>query len=206
MLSQRAVDPQMPWGENETKAIRNIRYITFLCVSIFVSVPFFCKSYPQIYYYLPGDERSLLNLPTSALIFAITLVFLSALPLITAVIINLRVEAEDKSRVGRFCGYTYSVMRTTFLMILFVISVPVCYGCLRDSFEAGSYIIMGQLLVVVACVLSPLVMILRSNPLRSYVTKTLSNSMVTYLYMIDKITSCPVTFKRKSRRIYDVVA
>jgi hypothetical protein len=63
MMRQRAVDPQIPWGENETKAIRNIRYITFLCVSIFVSVPFFCKSYPQIYYYLLGDERSLLNLP-----------------------------------------------------------------------------------------------------------------------------------------------
>jgi hypothetical protein len=205
MMRQRAVDPQMPWGANETKVIRNIRYISFLCVSIFVSVPFLCKSYPQIYYYLLGDERSLLNLPKSALIFPITLAFLSALPLITAVMINLRVEAEDKSRVGRFCGYTYSVMRTTFLMIIFVIAIPICYGCLRDRFKAESYIIMGQLLVVVACVFAPLFMILRSNPLRSYVTKTLSNSMVTYQYMIDKITSCPVTFSRKSRRINDVI-
>ena len=205
MVRQNVVDPEMPGGVNETKSIRNIRYISFLCVSILASVMFLSKSYPHHFYYLLGDELSLLHLPNSALIFAITLVFLSALPLITAVMINLCIQDEDKSQASRICGYKSSVMRTSFLVIIFVIAIAICYGFFRQHFKAGSYIIVGQLLVIVACVLAPLVMILRSHPLRSYVTKTLSNSMVTYRYMIDKIMSCPVTFIRRSRRIHDVV-
>jgi hypothetical protein len=202
MIKQCVVDPEMPWGDDEGHAIRRIQCGSILCVAIFASVMYLCGGQPQAFYYLIGDTRSLLDLPKATLAFTIALISLSALPIMTAPI-SLYVASGEKSSMDKLRGFTanYLMMMTTT-----IIGIALVYGVARNHLDVGRHLIVGQGLIFVGCVSAPLILILTRNPLRSYVSKTITNLTGRLGNVRFVIMSIGDIFHRRSRQIHDVGA
>ena len=200
MAKQGVVDPEMPWGENDGLAIRRIRGASMVCVTIIVSVMYLCGGYPHAFYYLIGDERSILHLPNATLIFTITLMSLFAIPVITSIMIGVCFRTENHSTMDKLRGWINQFL----FLVTTPIGIALVYGVARNHLEAGQYLIVGQCLSFWAGAFV-LILIITKLPLRNYVKNTLTNSASRLGINRSVIIRIPNIFPRRSRQIHAVV-
>ena len=143
MIKQRVLDPELPWGENHGQVMKRIRCVSIMFVAIFASAMYLCGGYPHVFYYLIGDKRSLLELPKATLAFTVTLMSLSALNMITALIIRIYGHNEETSPMDKLRGFAFY----NILVITTTIAVALVYGVARNQLDTGRYLIVGQFLI-----------------------------------------------------------
>lgn len=175
--------------------------MNILCISIIVSVMYLCGGYSHVFYYLIGDERSILHLPNATLIFTLTLMSLLTIPIITSTMIVICFRTKNISTIAKFCGWIYQCH----FRITSTIGIGIIYGVARNHLGSGLYSIVGQCLSFWGGAFIPLMLTLTKLPLRTYVKNALTNSASRLNIGRSVIIRIPTIFTRRSRQIHAVV-
>lgn len=192
MMKEMVLDPPIPWGEDDHDGMKKLRICSWIVITLFVLVMYVSGLYPKPYYYLIGDNRSLLDLPNGPVIFDGLLCLLFVIPtIITTVTIILTCfyrQTEEQSLAMKRNQQFYYLLITFIL----VIGAGIVFGMF--SSELGSYLKFGQLLIVVACVIAPFFIIITSIPLKAYTEKILANAFANVMaYAVNVLhNNCPV--------------
>ena len=170
-MKEMVLDPPIPWGEDDHDAIKKLRVGSWMVILLFVIAMYGCGFYPKPYYYLIGDNRSLLDLPNGPVIFEVILGLLFVVPTITIILTGFYRQTQEQSFATKRNQQFYYLL----IIFILIIAVGIIYGIF--SSELGSFLILGQLLIVLGCVIAPFLIIITSIPLKAFTEKILANTL-----------------------------
>ena len=170
-MKANMLDPPMPWGDNERLGIMMIRlFIGVLSIGI-VSIIYALGCYPKMCYLLKlGYYTSTMEFPQNSLIVPGYLFSLQIVCLLTYLRAKYYESANNQLREG----ITFRQMQYFFwiVMVLFL-SWHIC-----ETFQISGLRNQWRLLQVLASIslaVAPLLVILTTNQLKSYILKILEN-------------------------------
>ena len=170
-MKANMVDPPMPWGDNERLGIMMIRlFIGVLSIGI-VSIIYALGCYPKMCYLLKlGYYTSTMEFPQNSLIVPGYLFSLQIVCLLTYLRAKYYESANNQLREG----ITFRQMQYFFwiVMVLFL-SWHIC-----ETFQISGLRNQWRLLQVLASIslaVAPLLVILTTNQLKTYILKILEN-------------------------------
>jgi len=205
-MKEMVLDPPIPWGEDDHDAIKKLRVGSWMVILLFVIVMYGCGFYPKPYYYLIGDNRSLLDLPNGPAIFEGFLGILFVVPTITIILTGFYRQKEEQSLATKRNQQFYYLL----IIFILIIAAGIIYGIF--SSELGSFLIFGQLLTVVGNVIAPLLIIITSIPLNAFTKKILAHTLAKTMASVVNIlhNNCPVidfplVFRQGPRQIHPII-
>ena len=168
-MKKMVLDPPMPWGEDDQDGFKKLRG-TCLIVSIILGMTMYGSGFhPRPYYYLIGDNRSLLDLSNSTIVFEGILGLLFIIPAIAITRTGFYRQTEEQSLATKRNQQFYYLL----IAFILIIATGIVYGIF--SSRMGSFLIFGQLMVVLGCIVMPAAIIRTSVPVWSYTLKIILN-------------------------------
>jgi hypothetical protein len=203
MKKEMVLDPPIPWSDDDHDGIKKLRMVSWIVIFLFVLGMYAGSFYPKAYYYLIGDNRSLLDLPNGPVIFDRILGILFVIPAISIILSSFCYPSEEQSQdTTRNRQFHYQL-----IIFILIIAAGIVYGIF--SSELGSFLIFGQWVIVVGCVITPFFIIITSVPLKAYTEKivanAIANAMASVLNVwntIYHVIDISVIFRQRPRQIH----
>ena len=172
MARTNAIDPVIPFiDEDEVSAIRYIRIISSILVIGFLSTTFGLRLYPEfpIITLKPDEEIREQSMISSTMYRCFILLLLSLSGIITAA--KRYYEVKTDLQIDQFIprAIKYSVMLSLFVVIGFIISD------VADLADKQMMVKISQIVISILLILGPIVMIMRSNQLKSHSFRVIKN-------------------------------
>ena len=98
MKKEMVLDPPIPWSDDDHDGIKKLRMVSWIVIFLFVLGMYAGSFYPKAYYYLIGDNRSLLDLPNGPVIFDGILGTLFVIPTISIILSSFYRPSEEQSQ------------------------------------------------------------------------------------------------------------
>ena len=170
-MKANMVDPPMPWGDNERLGIIMIRLFTGVLSIGIVSIIYVLGFYPKLcYLFKLGYYTSTMEFPQNSLILPGYLFVLQIVCLLT----YLGAKKYESSNNQLREGITFRQIQFFFwIVMLLFLSWHIC-----ETFQISGLKNQWRLLQVLASIslaVAPLLVILTTNQLKSYVLKILEN-------------------------------
>ena len=172
MAKRNAIDPTIPFiDENEVSAIRNIRITSSVLVIGFLSTTFGLGLYPDFpFFTLKPDEQLREHWTISNMVYRFSIILLVSLGGIIT-IAERCYEAKTDLQIDKIIprAIKYSVTLSLFVVMGFIISD------ITDLADTQLAIKISQIVVSILLILGPIVMIMRSNQLKSHSFRVIKN-------------------------------
>ena len=164
-IKEAVLDPPVPWGLDEKGSLITIRCTCITFGTGFVTLLYLAGFYPKIDFILSGDLRAVTELPNGPNIFTTFLGILSIIPISSATI-SFGYKRKFHQQMSKTKNAIFVLM-----ILTFVTALVIGHTCsvFSTPFDAGDFLVIGQLLVVASSVGVPGILILRKNALRACV-------------------------------------
>ena len=166
-MKESVIDLPNPWDAEEERIISKVRIMVILIILLYATGMSLVGFQPLLYFFLAGDNISFLELPYGSIMFECLFGFVFAIPAFTFI---LDCCLRSKERQALAIQIERKFQSIVFLMIL----VTLIGGIIMktSSKSKDNILIIGELLVVIACLEVPLWIIVSSHPLRQYTKRT----------------------------------
>ena len=172
MMKKMMVDPPMPWGEDKDLGIMIIRIISGVMVLGVVSTMTALEMHPKIYYTYVGYPESHIALPD--ILFATLFITFTGISLASKYYQSTNQDNIDTG-IPRQVNYTMWMILTIFAVGFF--------AEMFDAFDIKNRWKLYQILIATGSVIIPLIVILQTDQLKSYVKKIIQNKLHDMLYL-----------------------
>ena len=180
-LMKMAVDPPMPWGDDEQTGIRILRVFSGGLVLIFSTTMYGFGMYPPFYHTFIGNNAPVSSPPKGTETFLILFIFLT----ITFTVLALgatyyqskyqqNIEAGAPLPFMQFKSILLVGLAFDLLFAILIFFVP--FSRYKFYFISGLYVPLGNIIM-------PLFIILKIKQMKSYVTRTFHDTIHYALYL-----------------------
>ena len=172
MAKKMIVDPPMPWGDNENLGVNIIRIVSGSLVLGLVVTLYTLGMYPKFYYLFSQHHKSLIDLPQETMVFESILLLL----IITFIIFSCVTKYyESLHRQNLDTGVPRQINSLLWIFVITLVIMMLVAGF--KAFGLKTRVQIYHIFTPLVNIIASILVILKTDTLKSYVTKTLKNKI-----------------------------
>ena len=201
-MKQNQLDPPLPCDVDEQTVNRVIQLALVTTIHLILVLMSLEGIHPHLYYRFVGENKTFFELSLWSRILKCLVVFFFLCPLLTLIFDCCYRKTENQT-----FGLTMErKFQSAVFFLVFVTIISLLVTQFSPKFK--NFLIIGELLVIVACVIAPLYIIVTSPSLRRFSLNELSNVLSLVIKPFEFFLKClksSVECRKRSRQIAPIV-